>query len=171
MEKSEQTPKRTRSTAKRAAATMKEMATDVGNTVKETVVANAGDAFEGVRDTATEQAEAARDGLVNAGERLAEKLHDQADASQGLSSTVLSGVADGIETVTDGLRGRTFGDLMADVMDFARRNPATFALGAAVAGFALARMLPGRSGNQLPESRLGYRDPDYQTGEWPDRAG
>lgn len=119
------------------AASARETAADAGRKFKAEAVAFAEDA----RETASEKAGEARDSFVATGDRLAQALADQAEASEGVPSHILSGLADGVTTVTSGLRGRSFGDLYAGVQGYAKRNPGKFALGAAVAGFALARFL------------------------------
>jgi hypothetical protein len=49
--------------------------------------------------------------------------------------------ADGLEQLATGLRERSFGDIYGDVEAMARRQPVTFAAGAAIAGFLLARFI------------------------------
>lgn len=132
---------RTAEKAKETATAAKDMALEAGRTVKAEVTAHAAEAVGNMRDAAGERAGEARDTVVAAGDRLAQKLQTEADATEGVPSRILSGLAGGVTTVADGLRGRTLGDLLADAKDYARRNPGTFAVGAAVAGFALARFL------------------------------
>jgi hypothetical protein len=139
--------------AKETASAAMEAAGEAGRTMKAEVKAHAADTMNTVRNAAGEKAEAARDTLVNAGERLAETLENEASATEGMPSRMLSGLASGVTTVTDSLRGRTLGDILADAQDYARRHPGTFAVGAAVAGFALARFLRSSSVRQSAEAR------------------
>lgn len=115
-------------------------------------------------EAAGEGAGAARDTLVNAADRLARSLETEAGATTGLSARVLNGLADGVTSATDGLRDRTLGDLLTGAQDYARRNPGTFAVGAAVAGFALARFLGSSASRRAAEAHAAetidriYRD-------------
>lgn len=131
--------------AKEAAATAFDAAKEAGRTARDEVTSRAGETMEAVRDEAIVRADAARDTLVNAGDRLAKSLHDSADEATAAQSRILSGIAGGVTSVTDSLRGRTIGDVLVSVQDFAKRNPGAFAAGAAVAGFALARFLRSSS--------------------------
>jgi aspartokinase len=150
--------------AKETAAAAVDVASEAGRAVKAEVKAHAADTLNTVRTAAGERAEAARDTLVSAGERLSETLQTEAETADGMSSRVLNGLAGGVATVTNSLRGRTLGDLMADTKDYARRHPGTFAVGAAVAGFALARFLRASATRQSAEARAAdatdriYRD-------------
>jgi aspartokinase len=139
--------------ARETAAAAMDVASEAGRTVKTEVKAHAADTLNTVREAAGERAEVARDTLVSAGERLAETLETEAQAVDGIPSRLLTGLADGVTTVTDGLRGRTLGDLLADAQGYARRHPGTFAVGAAVAGFALARFLRASNTRMTAEAR------------------
>lgn len=155
--------------AKETAAAAMDMASEAGRSVKAEVKARAADTLETVRDAAGERAGAARDTLVDAGERLADTLLAEAGASEGVSSRILNSLAGGVSTVTDGLRGRTLGDLIADTKVYAQRHPGTFAVGAAVAGFALARFLRSSGTRMSAEARASdatdrlYRDAARRT--------
>ena len=155
--------------AKETASSAMDMASEAGRTVTSEVKAHATDALNTMRDVAGERTDAARDTLVNAGERLAETLQSEAQATDGIPSRLLNGLADGVTTVTDGLRGRTLGDLLSDAQGYARRNPGTFAVGAAVAGFALARFLRSSNDRSTAEHRASdamdriYRDATRRT--------
>ena len=154
---------------KETAAAAMDVVGDAGRTVTAEAKARAADTMDTVRTAAGERADAARDTLVSAGERLAETLQSEAGATEGMSSRVLNGLAGGVTTVTDGLRGRTLGELFTGAQDYARRHPGTFAVGAAVAGFALARFLRSSSVGQSAEARAAdatdriYRDAARRT--------
>jgi aspartokinase len=154
---------------KETAAAAMDVAGEAGRTVTAEAKARAADTMETVRTAAGERADAARDTLVSAGERLAETLQNEASATDGISSRVFNGLASGVTTVTDGLRGRTLGDLLSDAQDYARRHPGTFAVGAAVAGFALARFLRSSGVRQSADARAAdatdriYRDAARRT--------
>ena len=155
--------------AKETVSAALDAATEAGRSVTSDVKARATDTLNTVREAAAERSDAARDTLVGAGERLAETLQTEAQATDGMPSRVLHGLASGVSTVTDGLRGRTLGDLLADAQGYARRNPGTFAVGAAVAGFALARFLRSSGTRMTAEARAAeatdriYRDAARRT--------
>ncbi len=136
--------------AKEMATSAMDTASEAGRTVTAEVKAQASDTFDAVRDAAGERAGAVRDTLVDAADRLADRLVTEGDGSSGLSAQVLNGLAGGVATVSDSLRGRTLGDLLADAQDYARRHPGTFAVGAAIAGFALARFISSSSQREAP---------------------
>ena len=150
--------------ARETAAAALNVAGEAGRTVAAEAKARAAETLGAVQDMAGESAEAARDTLVGAGERLASTLEAEAEATGGVPSRLLSGLAGGVTSVTDSLRGRTLGDLLVDAKDYARRHPGTFAVGAAVAGFALARFLRSSSLRQSAEAKAAettdrlYRD-------------
>lgn len=100
-------------------------------------------AASSVRDAAVEQIDNARDALGDSGDRLAETLRRASEqpAEGSMRARVLSAVAGGVSSAADTLHDRSVSDIAADVRDLARRNPAVFAAGAAVAGFMLARLL------------------------------
>lgn len=155
--------------AKDTAASAMDMASEAGRTVKAEVKTRAADTLNTVRDVASERADAARDSIVGAGERLAETLQSDADATDGVPARLLTGLASGVQSATDGLRGRSIGDLVSGAQDYARRHPGTFALGAAVAGFALARFLRSSASRETAEARAAeatdriYRDAARRT--------
>ena len=155
--------------AKDAVASAMDVAGEAGRTATDEVKAKASEAYETMRDAAGESASAARDTLVGAANRLAETLQAEAQAIDGMPARVLHGIAGGVTSVTDGLRGRTLGDVLAGAQDYARRHPGTFAVGAAVAGFALARFLGASASRQSAEARAAemtdriYRDAARRT--------
>ena len=155
--------------ARETAAAAIDLATKAGRTVKAEVASHAADTVHAVREAVGERTEAARDTLVNAGDRLSETLETEAESVDGIPARLLTGLASGVKTVTDGLRGRTLGDMLADAQDYARRHPGTFAVGAAVAGFALARFLRASNSRISAEARAAeatdrlYRDAARRT--------
>lgn len=139
-------------TAEAARETMSE-ATKMAKTTARQVAADvssyADSAATSVRDASVEQIDNARDALGESGDRLAETLRRAAEqpAEGSMQARVLSAVAGGVSSAADTLRDRSVTEIVADVRDLARRNPAVFAAGAAVAGFMIARFLraPGHS--------------------------
>jgi hypothetical protein len=59
----------------------------------------------------------------------------------GLTARYVSEAADGLQRLSEAVRGRDVRDLIAEVEDFARRQPAVFVGGAVAAGFILSRFL------------------------------
>lgn len=110
---------------------------------KDAIVSGAGSTLETVKDVAVEKADAARETLSNAGERLAATLERASSETDGdaLRSRMLSSVAQGLTTASDALRQRSVTDLTADIRDLAKRHPGAFMAAAAVVGFAAARFV------------------------------
>lgn len=129
-------------------------ATDTASDAKDAIMAGAGSALGTVRDVAVEKADAARETLSDAGERLAATLKGaSADSDDdALKSRMLSSVAQGLTTASDALRQRSVTDLTSDVRTLARKHPGAFMVAAAVAGFAVARFV--RSSSQRREPRV-----------------
>jgi hypothetical protein len=146
-------------------------ATEAGRAAKAEMKARATQTLGAAREAASDRADLARDTLVGAGERLTEALQAEAGNASGVSQRVLTGLADGVATATEGLRGRTLGDLIADAQSYARRHPGAFAVGAAVGGFALARFLRASADRRQAEFRANetadrlYRDAARRTAE------
>lgn len=95
-----------------------------------------------IREGVEARAEAGKDMFAEEGQRLARSLRDVA-AEKGestLQGRLLDTVAGSVADVSEGLRGRSFGSLLEQVESFACRNPGAFVAGAALAGFALARV-------------------------------
>ncbi len=138
------------STAEAARDTLTSAATATKNAAQSMATqasSHASDALASARDAATEQMDTARDALGDSGDRLAETLRRAAaePAEGSAQARVLHAVAGGVSSVAEKLHSRSVGDIAADVRDLARRNPAAFAAGAAVAGFVLARFLRASS--------------------------
>ena len=127
--------------ARDTAASALDTALGAGRAARDEVAALATETFKGVRDVASGRAEGAREAVADMGDRLARSLEDQAPGTGGLQDRLMNGVASGLGDVSDGLRNRSVRELYEGVQDYAKQNPGTVALGAAVAGFALARML------------------------------
>lgn len=127
--------------AKDTAASAMDVVSEAGQTLKTEVKSHVNDTVETVRQAAMDRAGTMRDGLVDSAESLASTLKEKAQATDGMPARVLGDIANGVTSLTEGLRGRTVGEVMESAQAYARRHPGTFAVGAAVAGFALARFL------------------------------
>jgi hypothetical protein len=155
--------------AKDTAASAMDVASEAGQTLKSGVKAQVAETMETVREAAEDRASYLRDTVVDSGENLANTLKEQASATQGIPSRVLGDLANGVTSLTEGLRGRTIGDMVESAQSYARRHPGTFAVGAAVAGFALARFLRSSGARARAEARAAeatdrlYRDATRRT--------
>ena len=139
---------------------IKDEAQSVQDTVMETASTLAADVTARVKDAATtageiagRKVETAKDSIADEANRLAQTLRSSAsDRGETVRARVLDAMAGGVETIADGVQGRSASTLYADVRTFAHRNPGVFVAGAAVAGFALARFL--RSGATAEDRKM-----------------
>lgn len=109
-----------------------------------------------LRKSANSGAETARETLSEAGDKIVGSLRSSAEAASGVSSRVYESVTEGVSSVAETLRKRDMSEIIGDAKDYAHRNPGTVAIGAAVAGFALAHLLRAAS-RQSTAERL-YHD-------------
>lgn len=110
-----------------------------------------GNAMSELRAGASAKAEEMRGSIAEEGQRMAYSLREAAgQGGGGVQARVLETMASGVEAVSDQIAARDVSGLIDDVTAFARRNPAVFIAGAAVAGLMLARMAakaaPSQSG-------------------------
>lgn len=124
-----------------AATSAVDAAKEAGRTVRDEVTSHATEALETARDIATDRAEDVREAVASTGKRLAHSLQDQADQAAATQARVLGSIANGVTQAADALRSNSVGDIVASATAYARRHPGAVAVGAAVAGFALARMM------------------------------
>jgi hypothetical protein len=82
-------------------------------------------------------------GVAEALRKTAEGLHE-AEGGEFVARYAEQ-AADQIERFTDSIRDRHLGDIVADIDDFARRQPTLFLLGAVAAGFAVGRLMAASS--------------------------
>ncbi|WP_424139602.1 hypothetical protein [Roseomonas chloroacetimidivorans] len=138
-----------REDAQAAAAKLKNHASEAATNVRETAASAAEEARtqgEEILGVARERAEGfAEDGKEAAAEQasgFATAIRHAAEDLEASSPEIARHVrtaADSIEGISAALRDRSAGQLVQDVTDFARRQPAAFFGVAALAGFALAR--------------------------------
>lgn len=123
-----------------------------------------------IKDQAKSMArEAAHSGQTAAAEHLsqfAQGVRRSADSwDDGQHAWVkqsLATAADQIDQFSSTLRERDLSSLVDEAEMAARRHPALFALGCAVAGFALVRFLKS-SGKESPEHYAGQRSGEYES--------
>jgi len=112
---------------------------------------NAEDALKQGVDAAEAQmrdaGESARDAAVNEADQTAEALDTAADTfdADALQAAALRQLSDAVTSGVAGLRDKPVDALVDDAALFARRNPAVFLAGAALLGFAAARVLKAPS--------------------------
>lgn len=127
-------------TAQQAVDKAARVATDAKAQVSD-AMEQAEDGYDDLRDAASSTMAQAKATLADSGDRLATALRDAADGSRHASSRVMEAVAGGVSDATDRFRGGSLTDLVSSTQAYARRHPAAFAAGAAIAGFALARFM------------------------------
>ncbi len=88
--------------------------------------------FEEGKAEATSRIDRTAEQIRNAGQEFGDDSY-QAQAAEYLASN--------LSQAAEMIRGKDLGDLVGDVTLFARRNPALFLGGAALLGFAAARMM------------------------------
>lgn len=136
----------------------------------------AGSATEQARQQANQVAEQAKEQAGQAAERAAEQAQSQAERQKDRASGALGGVAQALRATGQQLReqdqgfiapytdqaaetveqfqhylsGRNVNQLLSDLEDVARREPALFVGGAFAAGLLGARFLKSSSPSQLP---------------------
>ncbi|CUH38953.1 hypothetical protein JSE7799_01672 [Jannaschia seosinensis] len=118
--------------AKSATGKAKEAAQAEAQHLTEKARAMAEEQVEGIKNQATSRIDETADHIRNAGHEFGDDSY-QAQAADYLASN--------LSQAADFIREQDLGTLSDDVSEFARRNPALFLGGAALAGFALARMI------------------------------
>ena len=122
-----------------------DLARETASTVKDEAKTLVEKTAKQVQDVAAERIDTARESVADAGSRLAETLQDNAKDAYGIGAQALSGAADGLTSAAKALRSQSLEDLIGRTKDLAKRHPGAFAVGAAVAGFAVARFLRSSS--------------------------
>lgn len=121
----------------------KQKAREAAEAIRETGKAALGEA----RDTAEETAKTVRKSAADTGEKVASAIRDRAEQQDddSVQRRLLESVAGGMDSLSHRVREGSLSQLVADAEGFARRNPLLFVAGAALAGFAIARMTQGRA--------------------------
>ena len=139
-------------TVQEATETVKDQAESIGKDAKE--------AAKNLAETAKAEAQARVDA---ARDRAAAEVNDVAGALRraagdsrdgSLQSRAFGDIADRLDEASDSLAQTSLDDVIRAASDFARRNPATFLAGAALAGFAMGRFArasgPAEFGSSQP---------------------
>lgn len=117
-----------RAEAERAGATLKDGASRLASTAKEK-------ALEGA-DSGKAIAASNLDDFTAAIRRASDELGER---DQSMAANLVRQAASGLEDVSKSIHGKSVQDLTRSAADFARRQPAAFLIGAALAGVALGR--------------------------------
>jgi hypothetical protein len=117
----------------------------------------AGEAWRERREAAAGEIGSVAGALRQSAETLRSDEH-------GLTARYVSEAADGLQRLSEAVRGRDVRDLIGEVEDFARRQPAVFLGGAVAAGFVLSRFL--KSSDRLTGRRASDRG-DRTVGDQP----
>lgn len=108
------------------------------------------DLGKAARDIGEQRAEQGRERAYKSLDTAADRLKDAGDDLQNederLAGALISRAAGGLSGAADYLRERRSGDLLTDVQDFGRKNPAAFLGLSAAAGLLIARV--GRTAAQ-----------------------
>ncbi|GHE87919.1 hypothetical protein GCM10016455_04890 [Aliiroseovarius zhejiangensis] len=132
-----------------ASATKKDAAEKIDKAVDETSSA-VKSSVESVKSGAADIAETARDTAEATADKVAEHASRASETLRGAAASLRDGsfqersfgqLAASLADASDAIRDKDLGQLSRDVSDFARRNPLLFAGGAALVGFAIARMM------------------------------
>ncbi|GHB60976.1 hypothetical protein GCM10010347_33820 [Streptomyces cirratus] len=152
-----------------SAAMVGDKATDVAQTAKEQTANVVGEATSQARDLIGEFKGQLQDQAGSQTRRLAQNVRRLSDELREMSESGTAGspaaglvgrVAEGGRQVADRMERRGPEGLVDDLQDFARRRPGVFLAGAALAGFAAARVAhglsaPAPSGTAAPAAERG----------------
>lgn len=142
------------STAANARNKVKAKATEVAGKAKQKIADQYGEKVS----EATNEVQHFATALRRAGENLRD------EGSSAIGASLLTKAADQLESIGSSLNGKDLDTIMSDVDRLARRNPAVFAGGAMLIGFAASRFLKSSSRNVRPGSDFQAADlPDYRS--------
>lgn len=112
-------------------------ATEQAGSLVRTVGDTVGRKAEEIADQGRKAGADAASGVGRAAGKLADSLEDEAPAVAGY----VRGAGEQATRVADDLREKTVGELLDSAVEFGRSKPLLMATGAAIIGFALARLL------------------------------
>jgi hypothetical protein len=145
-----------------AASDLKQTAVEATATISEEIREGVRHGTARAREEAAARTEDAKQGLAREVSTTAEALDAASRELQenSLQRSLLSEASKGLASMSQALQGRSVDELVADVAEFGRRNPAAFLGGAALAGFAVARLATASA----PAARLRQHDADAASG-------
>lgn len=150
---------------KERVSTLADRASEVAGQVRDQAAAAVSDVAQPMKERARELAEEQKQAGADRLGGVARAVHHAADQlDKDLppeASRYVHKAAEGIERVSSAMRERSVGELLDDLNDFARRQPAAFFGGAVLAGFVLTRFLKssaetGARGGSSTGARGGY---------------
>jgi hypothetical protein len=144
-------------------------AREAARTQSERLTSKVQEKLDDARTAAERRADEGKEHAADQFAQTARALEDAADRVDAGTAQrqMLSQAAEGLMRISDSIRGRSLGDVVSDISDFGRRNPAAFLSGAALAGFALARFAVAGahpSGHHLGAPALERHPPGELTG-------
>lgn len=149
---------RVRDAAARESASVREEAGRAGESLKDGASRFASSA----REKAYEQAESGKDFAASNLDDFTAAIRKASDElgerDQSMAANLVREAASGLEQVSGAIQGKSVQELTRSVAGFARRQPAAFLIGAALAGVALGRFARASSDHDQNEARGGYRD-------------
>lgn len=133
-----------------AAEGLKDQAQAAAEGLKRRARGLADDAKARARSTVNQEKDSAAERLHAFAGTLRSAADELKERHQHLSAGCVEHAADGLEGVSDALRGRDLDELVGSVEDFARQRPAAFLGGALLAGLALARFMKSSAERRSP---------------------
>ena len=143
---------------------IKDDAEDLAEDVKDTAVSTARSAREKAKETLDEattaakqqarrHASAVKEKAANSAKETAETLREAGEAFDPTSmiNDAANRIADNLTEAARAVRSADLGHVPRDISAFARRNPLLFAGGAALLGFAAARLLKSSERAEAPD--------------------
>jgi hypothetical protein len=103
----------------------------------------AGEISHVVGDEVSRRAGEVRDVIADKSARVTDSLRDIADRNDlaSLPTRAVDTAVDAVSSVADRVTGKSFGALLDDVTDFARRRPVATAVGVAATAFVVMRLI------------------------------
>lgn len=151
------TADRVRAAATREADSAREEASRAGQSVR----SEASRLASGAKEKAMEQAEAgksiAAENLNDFTAAVRKASEELGERDQSMAANLVREAASGLEQVAGAIQGKSVQELTRSVAGFARRQPAAFLIGAALAGVALGRF--ARASGEHDRDDDGYGSP------------
>lgn len=166
------TPKTGAGTAgvKQTAAEAKQQAEATAERLKTEARDGVDAARRAVEDKAEREKDRAAGSLADTANALDEAASHANDGSP--QQQLLSEAARGLSALADSAKGKSVGDMVGDVADFARKNPVAFLGGAALAGFAAARFAKASAKQRAEDDAdISAAATSYETGSHAPQSG
>ncbi len=129
--------------------------------------------LDSARDQATGFADQRKSDVADSVVNLANSLRESCSAFEGRPQirAVVDSAAGGLEQLAEGIRNRSFADMIGDVEAVVRRRPALAAVATMAAGFLLARFVKASAHGQGDIGRGGSRSGTAGNWQPPGAAG